>query len=271
MENLALKKELSRLKEIRDDNHWDSVRNKSRFRKDKIQTPTGERVVWVPKDNAHNKDLQSSRSVGLGGVETIEDLEASYSEGMKLTHTDTLRAEEVDELIHTLNKFGGSQGLPKISPTKMCEIGFRYPRLMSFYSDRYNIPAIGYDISTLAVEFGASKGFDVRECDLNNLDQKPLELKDSNIICMYHVLEHVKNPILTLRAISKAMPKMGIIHIEVPIEGENPQVEYGHLFGFHPGDLPQYCQFAGLNVVACVTKNIAGAIFVERVACLKNE
>ena len=153
----------------------------------------------------------------------------------------------------------------------MCEIGFRYPRLMNFYSNRYDIPAIGYDISTLAVEFGSLKGFDVRECDLNNLDQKPIDLEDSNIVCMYHVLEHVRNPVLTLRAISRAMPKMGIIHIEVPIEGENPQVEYGHLFGFQPGDLPQYCQFAGLNVVACVTKNIAGAIFVERVACLKNE
>ena len=269
MNTSALENELSRLIKIRDDNHWDTVRNQAKFTRSKILTPTGERVVWVPKDDSHNKDLQSSRSVGLGGVEKVEDLETSYAEGMKLTHTDTLRAEEVDELIHTLNKFGGSQGLPKISPVKMCEIGFRYPRLMNFYSDRYGIPAIGYDISTLAVEFGNSKGFNVKECDLNNLDQKPLDLEDSYIICMYHVLEHVKNPILTLRAISKAIPSMGIIHIEVPIEGENPQVEYGHLFGFHPGDLAQYCQFAGLNVVASVTKNIAGAIFVERVACLK--
>jgi len=269
MSSSILENELNRLKELRDDNHWDSVRNQAKFTKSKMQTPTGERVIWVPKDDNHNKDLQSSRSVGLGGVETIEDLETSYSEGMKLTHTDTLRAEEIDEIIHTLNKFGPSKGLPAITPNKMCEIGFRYPRLMNFYSKRYDIPSIGYDISTLAVEFGASKGFDVKECDLNNLQENPLSLEDSNIICFYHVLEHVKNPVLTLRAIRNSMPDLSLIHIEVPIEGENPQVEYGHLFGFQPGDLPQYCEFAGLSVVSIVTKNIAGAIFVERVACLK--
>lgn len=263
-----LSKELDRLKEIRDNNHWDSVRNPSGFTKMKIQTPTGERVTWVPRNDDHNKDLQSSRSMGLGGVEVLGDLEKSYEAGMKLTHTDELRAEEIDEIIHTLNKFGPGQGLEKFIPKKMCEIGFRYPRLMNFYEKRYDIPVIGYDISTLAVEFGLSKNFDVRECDLNNLDANPLNLEDSNIICFYHVLEHVRNPLKTLMEIKKSMRPGGLIHIEVPIEGDNPQVEYGHLFGFHSGDLIQYCQFVGLNPISVVTKNIAGAIVIERVGCL---
>jgi len=262
-----LKNELDRLKTLRDDNHWDGVRNPSKFELTKIATPTGERVTWTPKNNDHNKDLQSSRSVGLGGVETVNDLEKSYEEGMQLTHTDTLRAEEIDEIIHTINKFGPEQGFSKFTPTKMCEIGFRYPRLMNFYSKRYKIPAIGYDISTLAVEFGLSKGFNVRECDLNNIENSSFDLKDSNIICFYHVLEHVRNPIQTLMGIKKSMTKNSLIHIEVPIEGDNPQVEYGHLFGFHPADLVQYCQFVGLNPISVVTKNIAGAIVTERVAC----
>lgn len=267
MEN-KLSKELDRLKELRDDNHWDSVRNPSGFFRSTVKTPTGDRSIWVPRNDDHNKDLQSSRSVGLGGVETLEDLEKSYKTGMTLTHTDTLRAEEIDEIIHTINKFGPSQGLEKFVPRKMCEIGFRYPRLMNFYEKKYNIPAIGYDISTLAVEFGASKNFDVRECDLNNLDSKPLNLEDANIICFYHVLEHTQDPVKTLAGIKKSMIRGSLIHIEVPIEGNNPQVEYGHLFGFHPGDLIQYCQFVGLNPISVVTKNIAGAIVIERVGCI---
>ena len=263
----TLKNELDRLKTLRDDNHWDGVRNPNNFELSKISTPTGDRVIWIPKNNDHNKDLQSSRSVGLGGVETISDLEKSYEEGMKLTHTDELRAEEIDEIIHTVNKFGPAQGFAKFTPRKMCEIGFRYPRLMNFYSKRYDIPAIGYDISTLAVEFGLSKDFDVRECDLNNIEDSNFNLEDSNIICFYHVLEHVKNPIQTLMGIKKSMTRNSLIHIEVPIEGDRPQVEYGHLFGFHPADLVQYCQFVGFNPISIVTKNIAGTIVTERVAC----
>ena len=253
MKNNNLLNELNRLKELRDNNHWNSVRNPEGFSKSLVPTPQGDRTTWIPRNNSHNKDLQSSRSVGLGGVETINDLEGSYLEGMELTHTDKLRAEEIDEIIHTWNKFGPEQGLQKFTPTGMCEIGFRYPRLMNFYHDRYKIPSIGYDISTLAVEFGKTKNFDVRECDLNNLEENPLKFEDSNIICMYHVLELVRNPINTLRSIRNSMSHMDFIHIEVPIEMDNPQVEYGHLFGFHYGDLSAFCHFAGLTPISCVT------------------
>jgi hypothetical protein len=270
--NNILSTELNRLKEIRDNNHWASVRHEENFKQSLISTPTGNRVIWLPKNDMHNKDLQSSRSVGLQNVETIDDLELSYEKGMKLTHTDEIRAYEIDEIIDTHNKFLHLQKKhTHFKVSGMCEIGFRYPRLMNYYSNLYDIPVIGYDVSTLAVEFGKSKSFNVKECDLNNLDAKEIKLSDSNIICMYHVLEHVKNPITTLRYIRNLMPINGLIHIEVPIEMDKPQVEFGHLFGFHPGDLARYCSFVGLSIISLITKNIAGAIVHERVGCIRRE
>ncbi len=264
-----LEKELERLKSLRDQNHWETTRNPVNFEKRRIDTPLGVRTAWIPKDDLHNKDLQSSRSVSMRDVETIEDLEAGYEVGMTLTHTDYLRAEEIDECVHTWNKFKDQIGLDEFIPLGMCEIGFRYPRLIEFYSKKYKINTAGYDISTLAVEFGKSKNYNVHECDLNNLDTKPIELKDSNIVCMYHVLEHVKNPISTLKYLFDLMSSKTFFHIEVPIEGENPQVEFGHLFGFHPGDLAKMCQAVGFTVFSVVQKNIAGAIQIERVGCIK--
>ena len=70
-----LEQELDRLKKIRDIDHWDPVRGPQNFIRSKISTPTGDRSIWIPRDNNHNKDLQSSRSVGLGGVKELKDIE----------------------------------------------------------------------------------------------------------------------------------------------------------------------------------------------------
>lgn len=264
-------KELDRLVKLRDDDHWSSTRDVKNFSRVLVNTPMGERVTWVPKSDSHNKDLQSSRSVGLGEVNSDVDLERSYEDGMSMTDTDLLRANEIEECVDTWNKFGDQTGLGTFEITGMCEIGFRYPRLMNFYSEKYNIKSFGYDISTLAVEFGKKKGFDVRECDLNNMSDYPIDLNGANVFCMYHVLEHVKNPIETLSFLHKFMPNRSFLHVEVPIEMNNPQFDYGHLFGMHHGDLASMCSIAGFKVFSLVNKNVAGAIQIERVGCIKYE
>lgn len=259
--------ELNRLKKIRDVNHWEPVRGPKNFIKSKLSTPTGDRAVWIPKDDNHNKDLQSSRSVGLGGVEELNDIEINFNSGMELTHTDIVRIKELEEVISIYNSISVNHNLPSFKMHGMCEIGFRYPRLMKAYADKHGVPVEGYDVSTMAVEYAKSKGYNAKECDINH---DSINLDDSNLVVMYHVLEHLSNPCEAIKKIFNALPEYSICHFEVPIENEKPQFEYGHLFGFCPGDLVHYVSNAGFAILSQVTKNIGEtAVHIERITGMK--
>ena len=264
----VIQAELDRLKPIRDDNHWNSVRGQQNFIRSYKKTSTGDRAVWITKSSSHNKDLQSSRSVGLKNVETVKDIEKGYEEGMKITHADSVRIQELVDATRILNNnVPDIEGLEKFKIKGMCEIGFRYPRLMKYYQDKYNIPVKGYDVSTLAVEYAKTKGYDVRNCDLN---KEVPNFKGYNLLVMYHVLEHLEDPERFLMRLYENVEEGTICHFEVPIELNEPQYEYGHLFGFHPGDLLEYILGAGFAIVSVVTKNICGkAFFIERVLGVK--
>ena len=259
--------ELDRLKPIRDNNHWDGVRGQQNFLRSYRKTSTGDRAIWVPKDSNHNKDLQSSRSVGLLNVETVDDIETGFENGMKLTHIDTVRIQELAEVISILNDLSEQEGFEKFKLKGMCEIGFRYPRLMKYYQDKYDIPVKGYDVSTLAVEYAKTKGYDARDCDLN---KEVPNFKGYNLLVMYHVLEHLEDPESFLKSLYENVEEGTVCHFEVPLELNEPQYDFGHLFGFHPGDLVHYVVAAGFKGISMVTKNICGkAVFTERVTGAK--
>ena len=263
----VIQAELNRLKPMRDDNHWDSVRGQQNFLRSYKKTATGDRAIWITKNSSHNKDLQSSRSVGLKNVETIEDIEKGYEDGMKLTHNDAVRIQEIVEVTDILNNVAIKEGFKQFKLKGMCEIGFRYPRLMKYYQDKYDIPVRGYDVSTLAVEYAKTKGYDANECDLN--EEVP-DFKGYNLLVMYHVLEHLEDPESFLKNLYNNVEEGTVCHFEVPIELNEPQHEYGHLFGFHPGDLMHYVINAGFSGISMVTKNICGkGLFVERVTGTK--
>ena len=262
-----IEKEIDRLKVLRDDNHWDSVRNPKNFMFTKKSTSAGERVVLVPRSDIHNKDLQSSRSIGLTDIETFKDLEIGFDEGMTLTKDDNKRIVDLEESIEEYNKFCAGDGLEKFTLKGFCEIGFRYPRLMSYYHDKYSIPVTGYDISTLAVEFAKMKGWDARECDILRED---IDLSSSNLVIAYHVLEHLRDPESVIQKIFDSVKTMTICHFEVPIEMNEPKFDYGHLFGFHPGDLYSFMTSAGFSILSQTYRNIGGvAVWTERIAGIK--
>ena len=262
-----IEKELDRLKPIRDDNNWDSVRNPKNFMLTKKQTPAGERVVLLPRSKSHNKDLQSSRSIGLNNVDLLEDLEKGFDLGMKLTNDDTKRIFDLEESIEEFNKFCGNDNLDKFTMTGLCEIGFRYPRLMQYYQEKYKVPVFGYDISTLAVEFAKSKGWDAREKDILSED---LDLSNANLVICYHVLEHLGDPEEVIQKIFDSINPMTICHFEVPIELDEPKFDYGHLFGFHPGDLVCFMTEAGFSIISQTIRNVGGkAVWNESTVGIK--
>jgi len=87
---------------------------------------------------------------------------------------------------------------------------------------------------------------------------------------MYHVLEHLEDPEGFLKSLYENVEEGTVCHFEVPIELNEPQYSFGHLFGFHPGDLVQYVVAAGFKGISMVTKNICGkAVFTERVTGAK--
>ncbi len=250
-----IKKELERLQVVKGNDNWKSARETSLFTKGTINTPTGKRVAYMPSGLLHNKNLQASRGVSVENNTKAEDLMPEYEDGMCLTSIDKLRINEVDIIFDQLRReIKGGNLNPKLDEIikykGMCEFGFRWPRLMKYYADNYKCKIRGYDVSTTSVLLGQMNGYDTRECDLNIYENNGIDLSDINFVCMYHVLEHVINPIHTLKMLYDLAEPGTLFHIEVPIEKDRPQPEYGHLFGFHEGDLPQYCQAVGLKLIS---------------------
>ena len=264
---LDIQKEIERLKEVQGNDNWRAARAIDLFDRRVVSTPTGNRVCYVPQSALHNKNLQCSRGLSVDDVEVAEDLQPEYEQGMVLSSIDKVRINEYDVILDAINR---ERSEAPLEIKGMCEFGFRWPRLMNYYMKEHGCTARGYDVSSASVSLGQLNGFDTRECDLNNVDNggrdSGIDLKGINFVCIYHVLEHVVAPLATLKMLYDLAEPGTFFHIEVPIEKDAPQPEYGHLFGFHHFDLVKYAQSVGFQMVANTTYQfLNGAVLSDRV------
>ena len=152
----------------------------------------------------------------------------------------------------------------------MLEIGFRIPKIQSLFEENMKINTFGVDINNFNCELFSDLGYNVKAFDINKDENlKDLFNKKFDIVCCYHVIEHLENPFDAIKKIYSAMEDKGVLHVEIPIEGDNPQLEYGHLFGFMPGELGNILKEVGFNIVYATNNTHSGGSWIERYTVIK--
>ena len=93
-------------------------------------------------------------------------------------------------------------------------------------------------------------------------DRLPVD-PEYDVVCMWHVLEHVASPVALLRAVARALKPTGSLFLEVPnvaaagarvLRGSWPQLEFdSHATYFSPGALRSALSRGGLETVDLAT------------------
>jgi 2-polyprenyl-3-methyl-5-hydroxy-6-metoxy-1,4-benzoquinol methylase len=73
--------------------------------------------------------------------------------------------------------------------------------------------AIGVDLNPSAIEYGRSRGLDVRAVDLEEAGFDP---ESFDAVSLFDVLEHLLDPVRTLRACTRLLRNGGIVFLYVP-------------------------------------------------------
>jgi 2-polyprenyl-3-methyl-5-hydroxy-6-metoxy-1,4-benzoquinol methylase len=73
--------------------------------------------------------------------------------------------------------------------------------------------AVGLDLNPSAVEFGRSRGLDLRAVALEDAEFEP---ESFDAVSLFDVLEHLLDPVRTLRACTRLLRRGGIVFLYVP-------------------------------------------------------
>jgi len=207
-------------------------------------------------------NLQESRGIGIDFDTNIDKIIKDIDSMMLLKESDNLRINELEQIINQLDK--------KESMKNFLEIGFRVPKIQSYYKKNMNMKTCGVDINNFNVELFRELGYNVFKFDLNTDENIENKVKmNFDLVCCYHVLEHVEDPEKALQVIFKSMNSEGILHIEIPIERDQPQLEYGHLIGFEPNELGNLINKMGHKVIYASNNTHTGGSWIERYAVIK--
>ena len=259
-------KYLKRYLDQKDDDNWSTYRNKknNRFSMQTVNFEIiGEKNVYVEITPGNNLNLQESRGIGIESGANIDlILEKTYSDMITTKESDMIRINELSDHLSGFEKYGNLNFL---------EIGFRVPKLQKYYEVNYGFKEHGIDVNKFNVELFSMLGFDCFEYDLNKSRNKIHESlkKKFDIVCCYHVLEHLSSPVSALKNIYESMNNAGVLHIEIPIEQLSPQLEYGHLIGYEPRELQKMLEGVGFKVVSGTNKTHTGGSWIERYVAVK--
>jgi hypothetical protein len=275
--------EIEKLRKLRSDNNWKEVRSEEKFELVEKQFSFGVRKVYLPKDSNNNVDLQSSRGVGFSDGETLESTLRKYLANTEnLDEPNFLRLQELEKinahikneetfikLLNSTEKEKEKNALRKAfieSGRNFVEIGFRVPSLLNFFK-KSGYETLGYDINPLSISICKKLGWNVEFKDLNDLNSI-FNINPGTLIVCYHVLEHLSNPLESLKNLSKQLPPGVKLHFEIPIEPGVPRLNFGHLFPFERGDLQKMLIEAGFITVSFSNATHPGGPEIERVLAI---
>lgn len=232
--------ELKRLRELQK-NDWEDLRSPEKYILQEVKIPDiGTRKVYVfdkwSQLKSQYEDLQSSRGV--------------------------VSADTIEEMI----KIQNSYGLTSADNARIIELGFRFPKLLEFYRNRFQ-RVKGCDITDLSVAVGTMMNYDVVKCDLSRTVPNVMQ---SSLVVAYHVLEHISDPHETIKRLYDLLPNDSYFHVEIPIEPGIPRIRYAHLFAFEKGDVTKMCRNAGFMIVKTCNDPYEGGPEIERCLCRKN-
>jgi len=92
--------------------------------------------------------------------------------------------------------------------------------------------AVGLELDTSAAERAGADGLDVRVADLQSFSSQHIEGFD--VVCAFHLLEHLPNPYESFRALVKCLKSKGSLFVSVP--NRNRLIRAAE----EPGDCPPH-------------------------------
>ena len=123
--------------------------------------------------------------------------------------------------------------------------------------------AIGLDLNPSAVEYGRSRGLDVRNVAL---DDAAFEDAEFDVVSLFDVLEHLHDPVRTLRACTRLLRPGGILFLYVPNYDSASRLVMGrdahfiwpthHLNYYTPVTLRDLLQREGMSTEYLVTEGL---------------
>jgi len=154
----------------------------------------------------------------LDNEETESGLKDFYSEAYRKKHTPSIKKDSSPEdLFNVYSKFQ-SERINLIKgyldkKSKLLEIGCSAGMFL-FHVRDYVAEVFGIDYDLKSAEF-ASK---ICECKVftDNIEKTDLNEGTFDVICLFQILEHIKNPIEFIKKIKKYLKPNGVLYIEVP-------------------------------------------------------
>lgn len=104
---------------------------------------------------------------------------------------------------------------------------------------------LGIDYSPTLTQLGIKYGIPMKQCSVNDISGQ------FDIVIMNHTLEHLMNPVESLKIIARHLKDDGLIYIAVPSirNFTMGQLQNAHTYYFDPYTLERYCTEAGLKLL----------------------
>lgn len=219
---------------VKNNEYKDARSNKKQYELKTIEFSFGKRKAYYPINDETREILQISRGPASNQkCDSIEQLATIAGDG------DTHNCEK--RLKSLLN-------ISSINISKYLEIGFRSIDSLKL-SQKYFQSVIGIDINPLSVEIAKLNSFESYCVDLVNISNVEDIKFNATIAGCYHVLEHIHKPDIAISNIIKMCENDAIIQFEIPIENDNPNLYFGHMFGFHQNDLRKMLELNNCEII----------------------
>ena len=131
--------------------------------------------------------------------------------------------------------------------TRHLDIGSSSGALLQRFHEQYECASVGVEPGDAYRRFSQSRGLRIYPSldTLSVADEAPFDL-----ISMLHVLEHVKDPVHTLRSLRESTMKAGgYLLLEVPNLIDHECLELSHLYAFTRSTLREIVRQAGFHVL----------------------
>jgi hypothetical protein len=267
-----IENQLEKLISLKGQNNWENIRTADgNFELREVDYPVlGKKKIYYPMENDNNENLQASRGIGIYSDDTYDSIINKVENEFYLNGSDYLQIADFQRIIEN-NKVTSQLG--KNLKIGFCEIGFRIPKLLNFYKKSGYNRVLGYDINPFNVRVGKELGFECKQLDLNKIENELqyIDFENINHIACFHVLEHLYNPYLALKTIINNMKGGTWLHVEVPLEGEQSNLQIGHLFPFKQMDLQRLLQTLPVQVISSTIETSFGGDWNERHVVLKTQ
>ncbi len=115
--------------------------------------------------------------------------------------------------------------------TRILDVGCATGKFLMYFKDRYKFDVYGVEPNIRLCNILKEQNINIYNC---TIEDAPLQKNFYDIICMFHVLEHVWDPIFTLKKLNTVLKHGGLLFIELPNFDATARRVFGkYWFNYH--------------------------------------